>query len=166
MSRMARARAAPVLIVLLGGLVAVGCGGGGSSTTGEATEPNSSISRAEFVSKGNALCVAGDKVQEAKVIAFLRARGLKENEEPSKAVLVEATESVFVPSVQSQIDGLKALGLPSGKEQQVNSTLEGAQEALDRVKEEPELAFAKKDPFHDIAEELHALGLVKCAPNR
>ena len=165
MYRMVRAGAPQVLILLLGGLLAAGCGGGGSSTTGATTEASTSISRAEFVVKGNAVCVAGDKAQKAKVEAFLKAQGLNENEEPSTAQLVEATETVFVPSVQSQIDGLKALGLPSGEEQQVTSTLEAAQEAIDRIKEEPELAFAKKDPFHAVGEELHALGLTKCAPN-
>ena len=47
----------------------------------------------------------------------------------------------------------------------MSSTLEGTQEAIDKVREEPELAFAKKDPFHSVAEELRALGLTKCAPN-
>src|SRR5689334_4329581 len=135
MYRTVRAGAAPVLIVLLSGFAAAGCGGGGSSTTGETTEASTSISRAEFVAKGNAVCAAGDRVQEAKVKAFLKAQGLKENEEPSKAQLVEATETVFVPSVQSQIDGLNAIGLPTGEEQRVSSTLEAAQEALDRIKE-------------------------------
>jgi hypothetical protein len=156
------AGAALALFLFLACLLLAGCGSGGSTTT---TESSTSISKSEFVAKGNAVCAAGDRTQEAKVEAFLRAQGLKANEEPTKAQLVEVTEAVFVPSVQNQIDGLTALGAPSGEEQRVNSALTGAQEAIDKIRANPQMAFAKEPPFHAAAQELHALGLTKCAPN-
>jgi hypothetical protein len=152
----------PVAVLFLVSLFVAGCGSSGSSTSTEAT---ATITKAQFVAKGNAVCVAGDKAQEAKIVALFKAHGLQENEEPTKAQLVEATEAVYVPSVQGQIDGLTALGAPSGEEQAVSSALKGAQEAVNAVKANPELAFAKESPFHSVAQELHALGLTHCAPN-
>jgi hypothetical protein len=155
------AGAAFAFTLALACLLMAGCGSGGST----ATESTTSISKSEFVAKGNAVCAAGDRAQEAKVEAFLKAQGLKANEEPTKTQLIEVTEAVFVPSVQKQIDGLTAIGAPNGEEQRVNSALKGAQEAINEVKANPQLAFAKEPPFHAVAQDLHALGLTKCAPN-
>jgi hypothetical protein len=144
--------------LLFAGLLVAGCGGGSSSTTTTAA-----ISKAEFVTKGNAICVAGNKKQEAEFMAFAKEHGISEKEEPTKAQQAELADAVFVPNVQSQIDSVKALGAPSGEEQQVTSALETAQEALNEVKAKPEIAFGKPSPFKATGEQLHALGLTQCA---
>ena len=146
---------------LLGVVVLAGCGSGSSSTT---TETVATISKAEFVAKGNAVCVKGEKEQEAEVNAYVKKHGL-ENKKPSKAQEAELVETVFAPNIQSQIDGVEALGAPSGEEQQVSSALEASQQALERVEANPELTFGNKDPFAAAGKQLHALGLNKCAPN-
>jgi hypothetical protein len=146
---------------LIVGVCVAGCGSSSSSTT---TETTAAIGKAEFVAKGNAVCVKGEKAQEAEVNAFVKKHSL-ENKKPSKAQEAELVETVFAPSIQSQIDGVKALGAPSGEEQQVESALELSQQALERVEANPELAFGKQNPFAAAGKQLHALGLEKCAPN-
>jgi hypothetical protein len=146
---------------LIVGVCVAGCGSSSSTTT---TETTAAISKAEFVAKGNAVCVKGEKAQEAEVNAYVKKHGL-ENKKPTKAQEVELVETVFAPNIQSQIDGVKALGAPSGEEQQVESALELSQQALERVEANPELAFGKQNPFAAAGKQLHALGLKKCAPN-
>jgi hypothetical protein len=144
---------------LIVGVCVAGCGS--SSTTSETT---AAITKAEFVAKGNAICVKGEKAQEAEINAYVKKNGL-ENKKPSKAQEAELVETVLVPNVQSQIDGVKALGAPSGEEQQVNSALELSQQALEKVEANPELAFGKENVFAAAGKQLHALGLKKCASN-
>ena len=150
-----------VMAALIVGVCVAGCGSSSNSTS---TETTAAISKAEFVAKGNAVCVKGEKAQEAEINAYVKKHGL-ENKEPSKAQEAELVETVLVPNVQSQIDGVKALGAPSGEEQQVSSALELSQQTLEKIEANPELAFGKKDTFAAAGKQLHALGLKKCAPD-
>lgn len=150
-----------LLAALIVGVCVAGCGSS-SSTTNEKT--TATITKAEFVAKGNAVCVKGEKAQEAEINAYIKKNGL-ENKKPSKAQEAELVETVLVPNVQSQIDGVKALGAPSGEEKQVNSALELSQQALEKVEANPELAFGKENVFAAAGKQLHALGLKKCASN-
>jgi hypothetical protein len=145
---------------LIVGVCMAGCG----SSSSTSTETTATISKAEFVSKGNAVCVKGEKAQEAEINAYVKKHGL-ENKKPTTAQEAEIVETILVPNIQSQIDGVKALGAPSGKEQQVSSALELSQQTLEKIEANPELAFGKEDLFVAAGKQLHALGLKECAPN-
>jgi len=150
----------PVAALFLAGLVVAGCGSSNSSST----ETTAAISKAEFVKQGNAVCVKGEKAQEAEVNAYVKKHGL-EKQQPTKAQNAELVETILVPNIQSQIDGVKALGAPSGEEQQVSSALELSQQTLEKIEASPELAFGKENAFAAAGKQLHALGLKECAPN-
>ncbi len=151
----------PVAIFLSAGLFVAGCGSSSSTTSSITT--TAAITKAEFVAKGNAICAAGSKTQEAAFTAFAKKHGLKENQQPTKAQQAEAVNTILVPGVQSQITAVKNIGAPSGEEQQVTSALETAQQELNKVKANPELAFGKESAFVGAGEKLHALGLTQCA---
>lgn len=150
-----------LMAALIVGACVAGCGSSGNSTS---TETTATISKAEFVAKGNAVCVKGEKAQEAEINAYVKKNGL-ENQKPSKAQNVEIVETILAPNIQSQIDGVKALGAPSGEEQQVSSALELSQQTLEKIEANPELAFGKENVFAAAGKQLHALGLKECAPN-
>lgn len=150
-----------VMAALIVGVCVAGCGSSSNSTS---TETTATIGKAEFVAKGNAVCVKGEKAQEAEIDSYFKKHGL-ENKKPSKAQETELVETVLVPNIQSQIDGVEALGAPRGEEQQVNSALELSQQTLEKIEANPELAFGKNDAFAAAGKQLHALGLTKCAPN-
>ena len=150
----------PVAALFLAGLVVAGCGSSNSSST----ETTAAISKAEFVKQGNAVCVKGEKAQETEINAYVKKHGL-ENQEPTKAQQTEIVETVLAPNIQSQIDGVKALGAPSGEQQQVDSALELSQQTLEKIEANPELAFGKNNAFAAAGKQLHALGLKECAPN-
>jgi hypothetical protein len=149
-----------LLAALTVGVCVAGCGSSSSTTT----ETTAAITKAEFVAKGNAICVKGEKAQEAEINAYVKKNGL-ENKKPSKAQEAELVETVLIPNVQSQIDDVKALGAPSGEEQQVSSALELSQQALEKIEANPNLAFGKENVFAAAGKQLHAVGLKKCAAN-
>jgi len=149
-----------LMAALIVGVCVAGCGSSNSTST----ETTASISKAEFVAKGNAVCVKGEKAQEAEINAYVKKNGL-EKQEPTKAQTAEIVETILAPNIQSQINGVKALGAPSGEEQQVRAALELSQQTLEKIEANPELAFGNKDPFAAAGKQLHALGLKQCAPN-
>jgi uncharacterized lipoprotein YajG len=150
-----------LMAALIVGVCVAGCGSSSSSTS---TETTATISKSEFVAKGNAVCVKGEKAQKTEINAYVKKNGL-ETQKPTKAQNVEIAETILVPNIQSQINGVKALGAPSDEEQQVSSALELSQQSLEKIEANPELAFGKKDVFAAAGKQLHALGLKECAPN-
>jgi basic membrane lipoprotein Med (substrate-binding protein (PBP1-ABC) superfamily) len=155
-----------VASICIAGLLIAGCGSSSStSSSTSTTTTTAAISKAEFIAKGNVICLAGNKTQNASFERFAKEHGLSEKSEPNKAQTEELVETVFAPNIQRQIDAIKALGAPSGEEQQLNEALETAQEALSKVEANPELFKGKQNPFHEAGLKLHALGLVKCAAN-
>jgi hypothetical protein len=153
-------RGLALMAALIVGVCVAGCGSSSSTTT----ETTAAITKAEFVAKGNAVCVKGEKAQEAEINAYIKKNGL-EKQKPTKAQNVEIVETVLAPNIQSQINGVKALGAPSGEERQVNSALELSQQTLEKIEANPELAFGKGNAFAAAGKQLHALGLKECAPN-
>lgn len=146
--------AASVLVAaLVTGLCIAGCGSSNDSTTTTAA-----ISKAEFLSKGNAICARGNK-QTNEAFAGLGAK-------PSSAQIKGVIETSFVPEVQAQIDGIRALGAPQGDEAKVEHMLDLAQEDLDEIKRDP-VAYAEESNggkrFANFAEIAHPYGLTSCA---
>jgi hypothetical protein len=152
--------ASTLAAALIIGVWVSGCGSSSSTTT---TTTTTAITKAAFIAKGNAICVSGEKAQEAAFEAYAKKHGLKQNQEPTRAQQIELAEAVVVPNIQIQIDAVKNLGAPSGEEAAVSSALEASQQALNKVKANPELGFAKQSPFAAAGKQLHALGLTKCA---
>jgi hypothetical protein len=70
----------------------------------------------------------------------------------------------FAPDIQSQIDGLRALGAPSSDQAAVSSMLDVAQTDLNKVKRNPAL-LASGAGFADFAHLAHPYGLTACAAN-
>ncbi len=137
-------------------LLAVGVGGcgGGDSTTDTSTA--AALSKAEFVKQANAICAEGNKETDAIFESF-------EKGEP-KAEAETVIENEFVPSVQGQIDEIRALGAPEGDEATVDHMLDLAQADLDRIENEPGIVISgeEEDQFADFAKVGHPYGLTEC----
>lgn len=140
-------------------MIAAGCGGGGDSSS-----DSSSLTKAEFLKQGNAICAKGNKEINEGFEEFAKENGFSEKKQPSEAQLTEVIETVVLPKVRGQVEGIKALGAPSGEEAQVEAITDAAEEALEKGEEEPAaLASEKADPFAKANEKASAYGLVKCA---
>jgi hypothetical protein len=144
--------------VLLGATLmltlAAGCGSA-SSTKSTATTATATITKAEFLAKANAICAAADP--------NLAAENAKLAAHPTAATVVAAVKTVYVPSVRSQIAGIKALGTPSGDQATVSRMLQLVEGDARKITANPRL-IVTTNVFGDFAKVAHPYGLTACAP--
>ncbi len=120
-------------------LAAAGCGGDDEEAS------TSSITKAEFIRKADAICKKGDRQVEEKFAAFL-----KENEELLKtsdvseaelaAGSAEVAETILIPGARKEMETLRALEAPSGDEDQIEEILDALDESIERSEEDPQAA--------------------------
>jgi hypothetical protein len=144
------------LIVAVGALalVAVGCGSSDDSTT----DSTASLTKAEFLKQGNAICAAGNK----EINKGFEELSFDDKKGPSAAEIEEVAESTLVPSITKQIGEIRDIGIPSGEEDTVEVFLDNAEAAVEEVESDPSSIAGNKDPFADVNEEANEIGLVKC----
>jgi hypothetical protein len=133
--------------VLAAGLAPAGCG---------SSSNNTALSKPEFVVKANAICAEGNN----KVESVEKSLGSK----PSPAQLSTFVTGTLVPSIQGQIDGVRALAAPSGGQTTITHMLDVAQEDLNKAKSDPALLASGQNPFASFAALAHRYGLTECAP--
>jgi hypothetical protein len=146
--------------VLAIALVAAGCGSS-SDTTGSTEPTESSLTKTEFLKKGNAICAAGNKEIEEGFESFAHENNLSQNQKPSDAEFEEISETVLAPAVSGQIEGLRALGAPEGDEGELDELLSNVEGTLEEVEENPAM-LGEKDPFAAVNKEAQAYGLTAC----
>ena len=140
---------------LILGVGAAGCGSNNKSTT-TSTVATAAITKAEFLAKGNTICVQGNQ----RLGAAQNSLGAK----PSQAQITAFVKSTFGPGIQSQIDEIRALGAPNGEQATVTNMLNLAQTDLSKIESNPAL-LASGPPFVDFAKLAHSYGLTACARN-
>jgi hypothetical protein len=149
------------------GLVVAGCGGSSSSSTstgasgasGATGASGTPLSKSEFVAKGNAICKQGNQdIDKAGHTLF------GSGQKPSQADMQKFATDTLIPSVQSEIDQIKALTPPAGDEDQVNAITAAAQSALNKAKTDPSLLIQQggSDPFAHANDLANAYGLTEC----
>jgi ABC-type lipoprotein release transport system permease subunit len=113
-----------VVAVLAVGAIATGCG----SSDDKGDSSTSSLTKAEWIAKADAICQQGNQqINQAAHQAF-------GNQKPTAAEVQQFTTGTVLSSVQSQVDGIKTLGAPSGDEDQVNHILDTVQADIDKAK--------------------------------
>jgi hypothetical protein len=140
-------------------LVIAGCGDSDDSTT----DSTASLTKAEFVKQGNAICAAGNKELDEGFGEFAEENNLSQKKEPTQEQFEEVAEDVLIPGISNQIDKLRALGTPEGDEGEVDQILTGAEEALEEIEDDPALASEEDNgPFGDVNKEAREYGLTTC----
>jgi hypothetical protein len=149
------------LIAMLAGVVAIaaivaGCGSSDSSSTAPLT-------KAQFISQGDAICKKGDKEIEAGFESFAKENNIPKNQEPSKAQGKELVETVLVPSIKSQSEEIRALESPGSGEAEVSAMLDSLDKGVAEAEEDPEALFEpKSDPFGPANEKAVQYGFKVC----
>ena len=136
-------------------LVAAGCGDSDDDTT------TASITKAEFLKQGNAICKAGNDEIDSEFEKFAEENNLSEDEEPTQAQFEEAAEDFLLPSVSRQVEEVRALGVPEGEEDAVNAFLDSAEAEVEAIEADPSLL--EGDAFEDVNKEADAIGLSACS---
>lgn len=138
-----------------------GCGSGGDST--DTAEGTSSVSKAEFVKKGNAICTKAEKEVEEGVEEFAKENNLSARKPPSEKQVEELAEELIVPSVRKQLMELRALGTPSGGAEELQAIFAAVEGALKETEENPSV-FGKGGvgPFAKANKLSREYGLTVC----
>lgn len=121
-----------------------GCGGGSDSTSAESAGAtaagggkqtaihSSSLNKEEFIEKADAICTRAKTEGLEAMGAYVKEN--KGAAGQSKVELIgEAVQKVFLPSVQSQVDQIRALGAPEGEEQEVEAILVALEEGVEEA---------------------------------
>lgn len=153
-------RLVPLFVALAAlAVIVAGCGSGGGST-----ETTTALSKAEFVKKGNAICAEGSKEINEGFEKFAKENGFSEKKRPPQAKLEEGIETVVIPGIRKEIEGIRALGIPAEEGAEAEAVLDAAEEALEKGEENPSL-LAKEEsagPFAEVNKLSREFGLTKC----
>jgi hypothetical protein len=153
-----RLTAAAIAAALIVGLAAGGCGSSSSSSKSTGSTATTALTKPEFLAKANAICTTGNNQ--------IGAADAKLGKNPTQAQAKAVVKTTTVPSIQAQIDGIRALGAPSGDQATVTNLLNLAQADLNKVKSNPALLTSGgTNPFASFAKVAHPYGLTACAQN-
>jgi len=156
-------------LALAAGSIAAGCGGGDDTTVSGASGPSGatgaqgSLTKDAFLAKGNAICKKGNQALNQAGQEFFNSLGLSKGQKPSSDQIQQFATDTAIPKIQAQIDAIEALPAPSGDEDQVTAITDAAQQAVDKLKQDPSLLEGNNDPFADANQLAKQYGLNECA---
>jgi hypothetical protein len=161
-----------VLFVLAGmsaALIVAGCGGSGNSTNGdlgEVTVETSSLSKAEFMKRADAICKTNKAqlIHEYKLFvtsALAEAKSNSASKSDEKASQRKLVDTLVVPSFEKDIEEISALGAPKGDEQEITSLLDSLKKELERLQQDPSKVLDAS--FARTSKMAQAYGLSGCA---
>lgn len=143
---------------LMGSLLIAGCGGSNDNSTSTTT-----LSKAQFLKQGNAICAEGNKEIDESFESFAKENHLSPKKAPSGAELKNFSEETLVPTVHRQLNEIKALGLPEGAEEEAEAVFAAVEEATEEVEANPTvLTEENNEPFAKANKLSRELGLTKC----
>ena len=139
-------------------LAAAGCGDGDDSSSTSSTA--AALTKQEFVTQANQICAEGNKTINAE------AKQVFSGGRPTAAETQQFVTGTVIPSIQDQVDSIRALGAPEGDEDQVNAILAAAQQGIDEAKADPSLLASEQsgsDPFAEANKLTDDYGLTACS---
>jgi hypothetical protein len=135
--------------ILTAGLVLAACGSSNHNSTS-----TTGASKAEFVSKANAVCLKGNARIGRAVHDILKrqarlAQTGGESVGPPTSAEVAKLGQLAIPTVQRELDQIRALGPAPGAEHKIKALIDQEQSAVDKVRAAPTLfgSQSKAAPF-------------------
>jgi hypothetical protein len=111
-------------------ILAVGCGGDGEETE------TTAITKTTFIRKADAIC---RKTREAITEqGFAEISKLVDDPKARREKEFELVESLFVSSLEKEVEDLRALGAPAGDEAKIEKIVKLTEDALEEARAEPE----------------------------
>jgi hypothetical protein len=138
-------------------LIVAGCGSGGGSTSSE----SSSLTKAELIKQGDAICKKGEEALEEEANEFAKENGIDTNK-PTKAQQEEVIEQVVAPSLHKQAEELRELGTPSGEESAVEEIFDSLEKGTEELEAEPEALLKGTNPVEEASKLAREYGFKEC----
>jgi hypothetical protein len=120
-------------VVVALGLLATGCGG--SSDSGSEITA-SSITKAEFVKKVDAICTRRNTELEGELAKFIKSTNFNPREGTEDAYITLVGQ-FYVPALKRESARIRALGAPQGDEDEVGELVEALERGLETAEKEP-----------------------------
>jgi molecular chaperone DnaK (HSP70) len=139
--------------VMAVGLLAVGCGGGDD-------EP-APIAKKSFYKQANDICWDTSYEKLNPELGKLIRKTAKSNEQQTKDIEAEYVADVLVPNVQTEVDELRALGMPRGDEPKIEAFLDEVQEVMEKAEESPE-DYPSKVSLSKASSKAESIGVQEC----
>ncbi|MGN6258582.1 MAG: hypothetical protein ACTHN3_12675 [Solirubrobacterales bacterium] len=131
-------------------LLAVGCGGGGDS----------SLTRAEFVKQGNAICKEGEKERGKMIEGALKL--VKPGEEATTADQEKVVQTALVGPYRKMAKKLEGLEAPQGDEETIESLIKAMEEAAQKAEDKPLANLHSDSQFAEANKIAAKYGLNSC----
>jgi hypothetical protein len=150
------------LIVLLAGVVAIAAVVAGCGSSDDSSD-TTALTKQQFIVQADAICKKGNNEIDEGFESFAKENNIPQNQEPSKEQGKELVETVLVPNLDTQSEEIRALGAPSGDEDEVSAMLDSLDESVEEAEDDPEAIFdSKSDPFAKPDELARDYGLKVC----
>lgn len=139
------------LLAVLGLLLLAGCGGSSSGGTSARTNAQPSeqgattkarpltgtLTKAQFLKKADAICVKGTAAMSRGDAAFWSKHRPTGGKAPGQALVNQLQLKAILPVRERELRRLRAIGLPRGDEQRVETILDAWQEGVEKGEEDP-----------------------------
>jgi hypothetical protein len=133
-------------------VIAAGCG----------SSDDESITKAEFIKQGDAICKTGSAELETEVESYAKENDISLKAEPTPDQLEEISENVVVPAIRGQLEGLQELGVPSEEEDVANELLVALEEGVEKGEEDPAAFVSDEDVLADANKLANEYGFKEC----
>jgi hypothetical protein len=145
-------------------LLATGCGGGDDATAGDGTVTKP-LTKAAFIKKADSLCAKTREVRFNEAVAYRKSH--EKELEALKPVPAEEQiiRAITLPSVEKELEELKALGAPKGQEKKIDTIMSAIAKGIKGAEKNPyavELEVPLENPFREADELLRAYGFEEC----
>jgi len=138
-------------------LIVAGCGGGDDETS------TASITKAEFVKQADIACKDTIGRIQADFLTFAKESKASSTGAPTKQQTLELVDVVLVPNLKQEVDEFRALGAPSGDEDQVEAIVAALEEGVEEAENDPEGTVERNAEVWVTSSELaSAYGLKDC----
>jgi hypothetical protein len=139
--------------------IAAGCGG---DTTDDNARGGASLTKAEFIEQGDAICKEGNEQIADGVEDFAKEKDFGTGN-PSKAEQEEVILAVVVPSLKTQANELGDLGAPDGEEREVAAIVDALKAGIEELEDDPaSLSKSGGGPLSEANELAGELGFKEC----
>ncbi len=117
-------------------IVVAGCGGDdGNEVTA------SSLGKAEFIAKADAICAKGQRQVERNFGTFAKKTDLNIQQitkNPTKEQVNGLVNTVLIPAIEEEITEIRALGAPAGDEDKIEAMLDATEEGIATAEDLPQ----------------------------
>lgn len=125
-------------VALAAALIVAGCGSSGGDLS------TSSISKAAFIKKLDAICAKGNEQVEDNFSTYAKKTNFtpaKLNAKVSEAEAAEIAETVLLPAVRHEVAEIRKLAVPSGDQDRIEAMLEAIEEGIETTENIPRVVL-------------------------